>query len=169
MTMKKIELLAPAGNLEKAKIALMYGADAVFVGGKTFSLRARASNFERDDLSELVSFAHQRGKKVYVTTNIIPHDEDFLALGDYLRFLENIGVDAIIVSSLALAELAKKQAPNLAIHISTQTSTYNSIALKYWKKKGASRVVLARELSLDELKEMVPKTDTGSTFFLPIL
>lgn len=166
MTMKKIELLAPAGNLEKAKIALMYGADAVFVGGKTFSLRARASNFERDDLSELVSFAHQRGKKVYVTTNIIPHDEDFLALGDYLRFLENIGVDAIIVSSLALAELAKKQAPNLAIHISTQTSTYNSIALKYWKKKGASRVVLARELSLDELKEMVPKTDLELEVFI---
>ncbi|HHU23966.1 MAG: U32 family peptidase [Bacilli bacterium] len=164
--MKKIELLAPAGNLEKAKIALLYGADAVFVGGKTFSLRARASNFERDDLSELVSFAHQRGKKVYVTTNIIPHDEDFQALGDYLSFLENIGVDAIIASSLALIEIAKKHAPNLAIHISTQTSTYNSSALKYWEKKGVSRVVLARELTIKELKEIVPKTPLELEVFI---
>ena len=105
---KKIELLAPAGNLEKAKIALIYGADAVYVGGKSFSLRARASNFEIDDIKELCTFAHSLNKRVYVTTNIIPHDDDLKNLDEYLLALKDAKVDAIITSSLAIMLRAKE-------------------------------------------------------------
>ena len=148
--MKKDELLAPAGNLEKAKIALLYGADAVYVGGKEFSLRARASNFTREDLKDLSEFAHNLNKKMYVTCNIIPHNEDFAGLDDYLKFLSEIGVDAIITSSLGLIQKAKVIAPNVEIHISTQTSITNSKAIKFWQTVGATRVVLAREVSIKE-------------------
>ena len=148
--MKKVELLAPAGNLEKAKIALLYGADAVYVGGKEFSLRARASNFTREDLKDLSEFAHNLNKKMYVTCNIIPHNEDFAGLDDYLKFLSEIGVDAIITSSLGLIQKAKVIAPNVEIHISTQTSITNSKAIKFWQTVGATRVVLAREVSIKE-------------------
>ena len=132
--MARIELLAPAGNLEKAKIALMYGADAVYVGGKAFSLRARASNFDVPEIKELVEFAHDRSKKVYVTMNIIPHDNDFTGLDEYLKDLENVGVDAIIVSSLYIMKRAKEVSPKLEVHVSTQKSTTNIDTINYYKE-----------------------------------
>ncbi len=164
--MNKVELLAPAGNLEKAKIAIYYGCDAVYVGGKEFSLRARASNFTRDDLKELCEFAHERNKKVYVTCNIIPHDEDFRGLDNYLEFLSDIKVDAIITSSLGLIMKAKRIAPNVEIHISTQTSIANSKAIKFYQTLGASRVVLAREVSLKEINQIKKNTSVDLEVFI---
>ncbi len=150
--MNKVELLAPAGNIEKAKIALLYGADAVYVGGKELSLRARASNFSRDDLKELTLFAKKQNKKVYVTCNIIPHDCDLDNLVDYLKFLDEIGVDAIITSSLKIMLSAKQFAPHVEVHVSTQMSVTNSYAISFWQSIGATRVVLAREVTMNEIK-----------------
>lgn len=154
--MNKIELLAPAGNLEKAKIALMYGADAVYVGGKMFSLRARASNFEVSDIEELCKFARELNKKVYVTMNILPHDEDLDGLEEYIKNLDKAGVNAIITSSLHIVRTAKKIAPSMERHISTQMSITNSLAIEYYKEENIDRVVLAREVTLDELKKICP-------------
>lgn len=154
--MDKIELLAPAGNLEKAKIALIYGADAVYIGGKKFSLRARASNFELNDIKEICKFAHERNKKVYVTTNIIPHDEDMDNLDEYLLVLNEMKVDAIITSSLTIIERAKTLVPNMERHVSTQMSITNSKAISFYEHVGCQRVVLAREVSLKEI-EMIKK------------
>lgn len=153
---KKIELLAPAGNLEKAKLALLYGADAVYVGGKKFSLRARASNFDVSDIKELCSFARNLNKKVYVTMNILPHDEDFSGLVEYLKDLEDAGVNAIITSSLHIVKTAEAIVPKLERHISTQMSITNSSTINYYKRENVERVVLAREVSLDELKQIMP-------------
>lgn len=164
--MKKVELLAPAGNLEKAKIALLYGADAVYVGGKEFSLRARASNFTREDLKDLSEFAHNLNKKMYVTCNIIPHNDDFAGLDDYLKFLSEIGVDAIITSSLGLIQKAKVIAQNVEIHISTQTSITNSKAIKFWQTVGATRVVLAREVSIKEIEKIRKNTSLELEVFI---
>lgn len=150
----KIELLAPAGNLEKLKIAILYGADAVFIGGKEFSLRARASNFSIDDIKEAVIFAKEHNAKVYVTTNIIAHNENLTNLEAYLIDLYNAGVDAIICADPFVIETAKKIVPNLEIHLSTQQSTTNSEAINFWYYEGVKRVVLARELSLDEIKKV---------------
>lgn len=150
--MKKVELLAPAGNLEKAKVALMYGADAVYVGGKKFSLRARASNFDIEDIKELCSFARDLDKKVYVTMNIIPHDEDLDGLDEYLKDLEDAGVSAIITSSLYIMNRAKEIAPKIERHVSTQTSITNSRTIKFYENIGCSRVVLAREVTLEEME-----------------
>ena len=155
--MNKPELLAPAKDLFKAKIAIDYGADAVYIGGKFFSLRSRASNFEISDIKELVSYAHERNKKVYVTVNIIFHDEDFFGIREYLEALNKIGVDAIIVSSLAVVQIAKKIAPNLECHISTQASTINSDGVEVLKGLGADRVVLARECSMEQIKRIAEK------------
>ena len=132
--MNKIELLAPAGNLEKAKIALLYGADAVYVGGKSFSLRARASNFTITDIRELCNFAHGLNKKVYVTMNIIPHDEDLNELEKYLKDIDNCGVDAIITSSLYIIKTCEKVAPRIERHVSTQMSITNSNTINHWKQ-----------------------------------
>ena len=154
--MNKVELLAPAGNLEKAKIALIYGADAVYIGGKKFSLRARASNFELDDIKEICRFAHERNKKVYVTTNIIPHDEDMDNLDAYLFALNEMKVDAIITSSLTIIERAKSLVPNIERHVSTQMSITNSKAISFYEHIGCQRVVLAREVTLKEI-EMIKK------------
>ena len=151
--MKKPELLAPAGDLEKLKIALTYGADAVFLGGKRFSLRSRASNFDLDDIEDAVDFAHALDKKVYVTTNIFPHSEDLEGLKDYLKALERIRVDAIICASPAIIDVARKHT-DLVIHVSTQQSITNSKAVKFWAKRGVKRIVLAREVTLDELKSL---------------
>lgn len=151
---KKVELLAPAGNLEKAKIALMYGADAVYVGGKVFSLRARASNFTKEDLKKLCEFARGLNKKVYVTCNIIPHNEDFSGLSEYLEYLNEIGVNAIITSSISIMETCKKVAPNVEVHVSTQTSITNSKAIDFWASIGATRTVLAREVSIFEIEKI---------------
>lgn len=164
--MKKVELLAPAGSLDKAKIALMYGADAVYVGGKQFSLRARASNFELEDLKELSEFAHERNKKVYVTMNIIPHDEDLQGLDEYLKYLESIKIDAIITSSRYIMSRALEVAPNVERHLSTQMSTTNSLSIDYYKKIGVERVVLAREVTLCEIEKIMKKTDVEVEVFI---
>lgn len=162
----KVELLAPAGSLEKAKIALLYGADAVYVGGKQFSLRARASNFELSDLEELAKFAHSLNKKVYVTMNIIPHDNDLKGLDEYLKYLNEIRIDAIITSSLYIMERAKEVAPMIERHLSTQMSTTSSLGIEYYKKRGVSRVVLAREVTLCEIEKIMNKTDTEVEVFI---
>ncbi len=164
--MSTIELLAPAGNLEKAKIALIYGADAVYVGGKVFSLRARASNFTIQDIQVLCQFAHQLHKRVYVTTNIIPRDEDMQQVDDYLIALKNAKVDAIITSSIQLIKRAKEVAPEIECHVSTQMSIANHYAIDFYKELGCSRVVLAREVSLDEMKEIKKHTSVDLEVFI---
>ena len=133
--MNKIELLAPAGNLEKAKIAILYGADAVYIGGKQFSLRSRASNFSLEEMKELVDFANERGAHVHVTVNMLPHEEDLNGLEDYLLALDQIGVHAIIVCSPAIMMKAKELGCHYEVHISTQHSSTNSNAVAFWKEK----------------------------------
>ncbi|MDL2292906.1 U32 family peptidase [Acholeplasma sp. OttesenSCG-928-E16] len=160
-----IELLAPAGDLEKLKIAYIYGADACFIGGKEFSLRSRASNFSLEDIKEGASFAHQMGRKLYVTTNIIPHEKDLTGLKEYLLCLEEAKVDAIITASDAIMKIARKYT-NLEIHVSTQNSITNSYAANYYYDNGAKRVVLARELSIDEIKELRRKTRAQIEVFI---
>lgn len=164
--MNKIELLAPAGNLEKAKIALLYGADAVYVGGKQFSLRARASNFTIEDIKELCCFSKNLNKKVYVTMNIIPHDEDLDRLEEYLKQLEECGVNAIITSSLYIIKTCEKVAPKIERHVSTQMSITNSNAINHWKKMNVSRVVLARENTLCEIENISKNTDLELEVFI---
>ena len=164
--MNKVELLAPAGSLEKAKIALLYGADAVYVGGKQFSLRARASNFSLEDLKELATFAHERNKKVYVTMNIIPHDQDLEGLDEYLKYLSEINIDAIITSSRYIIERAQHVSPNVECHLSTQMSTTSSLGIKYYQKRGVTRVVLAREVTLLEIENIMRKTDIEVEVFV---
>lgn len=164
--MSKVELLAPAGNLEKAMIALKYGADAVYVGGRQFSLRARASNFSLDDISTLTSYAHTLNKKVYVTCNIIPHDDDLDSLEEYLKELENRGVDAIITSSLYIVKTCERVASKIERHISTQMSITNYRSVEFFKKMKASRVVLAREVSLEEMREIKKHSDIELEVFI---
>lgn len=159
------ELLAPAGNLEKGKIALLYGADAVYIGGKQFSLRARASNFDVKMIKELVDFAHQLNKKIYVTMNIVFHDDDMFGLDEYLKALEKIKVDAIICSSPVVIERAKK-ITNLEIHLSTQFSVTNHCLADYFYDEGIKRVVLARELTLEEIKAVKAKTKADLEIFI---
>lgn len=152
--MKKIELLAPAGNLEKAKIAILYGADAVYIGGKQFSLRSRASNFSLEEIKELVDFANEHGSHVHVTVNMLPHENDTDGLREYLLDLDHAGVHAIIVASPAIMTLAKKLNCSFEVHVSTQHSSTNSSAVRFWKSKGMDRVVLARECQLDEIRQI---------------
>ncbi|MBE7078852.1 MAG: U32 family peptidase [Clostridiales bacterium] len=149
-----VELLAPAGNFSKLKTALHFGADAVYVGGKQFSLRTFADNFTEEELRAAVSFAHERGKKLYVTANVFARNADFSMLQDYFSLLSSIGVDAAIVSDPGVAYLAKKTTPDLALHLSTQANTTNKYAVKFWAEQGVSRVILARELSLSEIAEI---------------
>ncbi len=148
------ELLAPAGNYSKFCTALYFGADAVYLGGKHFSLRTFADNFTTEELSTAVKQAHALGKKVYVTANIYARNPDFALLGAYFQTLAAIGADGAIVSDPGVVYLAKKVAPNLSLHISTQANTTNKYAVKFWQEQGASRVVLARELSIGEIAEI---------------
>ena len=149
-----VELLAPAGSYAKFLTALRFGADAVYVGGKNFSLRTFADNFTQEELVSAVNLAHEKGKKLYVTVNIFAKNYDFAELGNYFKFLEEIGVDAAIVSDPGVIYLAKSVAPKLPLHISTQANTTNKYAVKFWKEMGASRVILARELSIKEISEI---------------
>ncbi|MBR0461903.1 MAG: U32 family peptidase [Erysipelotrichaceae bacterium] len=149
--MNKIELLAPAKDFEKAKTAIDYGADAVYLGGKSFSLRTRASNFENEDIKRIVEYAHSRGVKIYVTVNIVFHDEDFDGLKEYLKLLDSYGVDAVIVTSPFVMTLSKSVAPDMEVHVSTQLSSLNSEAISTLKSFGADRVVLGREASMPEI------------------
>ncbi|MDH6366249.1 MULTISPECIES: U32 family peptidase [unclassified Breznakia] len=150
--MRKVELLAPAGDLARLKIAVRYGANAVYLGGKKFSLRSRASNFDIEDIAEGVQFAHAHGAHVHVTVNMLPHEEDLEGLEAYLKDLERVGVDAIIVASFHIMKLAKQVAPNLEVHVSTQHSSTNSGVIDFYEKQGMNRVVLARECTLDDVK-----------------
>ena len=164
--MKKTELLAPAGNMEKLKMALLYGADAVYLGGKAFGLRAFGGNFTNEELQEAVDFAHKLGKKIYVTVNIFPHNSDIAKLPAYLTFLNEIKVDAILVADLGVFTLAKEYAPDVELHISTQANNTNWAAVNAWAELGASRVVLAREMSLEEIKEIREKCSVELEMFV---
>lgn len=164
--MKKPELLAPAGNMEKLKMALLYGADAVYLGGKAFGLRAFGGNFTNEELQEAVDFAHKLGKKIYVTVNIFPHNSDIAKLPAYLTFLNEIKVDAILVADLGVFTLAKEYAPDVELHISTQANNTNWAAVNAWAELGASRVVLAREMSLEEVNEIREKCSVELEMFV---
>lgn len=155
--MKKIELLAPAGDLEKLKMAIIYGADAVYLGGEAFGLRKASKNFGIEEIQEGVNFAHERGKKVYVTLNIVPHDDDMVGLEEYVTDLERIGVDAVIVSDPGMYTVIRNTIPNMEIHISTQASVTNYQTIMFWYNLGARRIVLARELSFEEIKNITSK------------
>jgi putative protease len=163
--MMKPELLAPAGDLERLKVALLYGADAVYIGGTKFSLRSRASNFTLKQIEEAVAFAHARAKKVFVTANIVLHNEDLVGLDEYLSALEAIGIDGVIASSPYVIDRAMKH-PLLAIHLSTQQSVTNSALVNFWAGYGVKRVVLARELSLSEIRAIRQKTTTQLEVFI---
>ena len=152
--MNKIELLAPAGNLEKAKIAILYGADAVYIGGKQFSLRSRASNFSIDEIAELVKFANAHNSHVHVTVNMLPHESDLEGIEEYLKALDLIGVHAIIVASPSIMMLAKKLGCKFEVHVSTQHSSTNSSAVRFWEEKGMDRVVLARECQMEDIRSI---------------
>jgi len=156
--MKKPELLAPAGNLDKLKIAFLYGADAVYIGGEEYSLRVAADNFTMDEIREGVEFAHARGKKVYLTANIIPHNADLKDFRDYLKEAVETGIDAVIISDLGLFAIAREVAPNLEIHISTQANNVNYESAKMWHSLGAKRVIIAREMSFEEIAEIRENT-----------
>lgn len=162
--MMKVELLAPAGNLEKLKMAIVYGADAVYLGGEEFGLRAYADNFSIDDLKSGVEFAHERGKKVYITMNIFPHNEDLSGMPDYIKEIQNIGVDAIILSDPGVFSIVKEIAPDMEIHLSTQANNTNWMSAKFWHNQGVKRIVLARELSFDEIKEIRKNTPLSLEF-----
>ncbi|MFC6291236.1 collagenase-like protease [Macrococcus epidermidis] len=163
---KKPELLAPAGNLEKLKIAVHYGADAVFLGGQEYGLRSNADNFTIEEIKEGVDFANKYGAKIYITTNIIAHDENMDGLEDYLIALEGTGASGIIVADPLIIETCKRVAPKLEIHLSTQQSLSNVKAVEYWKSEGLERVVLARETSAEEIKEMKEKIDIEIEAFI---
>lgn len=164
--MKKIELLAPAGNLEKVKWAFMYGADAVYCGGKNYSLRANADNLSVDEIKEACSYAHSLGKKVYITVNIVFHNEDVSGLKEYLIELYNAKVDAVIVSDPLVISLVKEVVPNLEVHISTQQSTLNYETCNYWLEEGAKRVVLARETSKEDMISILKNSNVDLEVFI---
>lgn len=153
MTDKKIELLAPAGDMERLEAAVKFGADAVFMAGDSFGLRANAKNFNREAMKEAVNYAHENGVNVHITMNIVPHDEDMVGIEDYLKFLDEIGVDALIISDPGIFSIAK-ELTDIDLHVSTQASVTNSATVNFWYNMGAKRVILARELSLEEIIEI---------------
>jgi len=155
--MRKIELLSPAGDMKKLKTALYFGADAVYVGGKGLSLRALATNFSNDELLEAVEFTHSLGKKIYVTVNVFGRNSDIEEAEKYFKFLESIKIDGAIISDTGLMYLAKTVAPNLPLNLSTQANTLNYKTVEFWKNFGVKRVILARELSKKEIKEISKK------------
>lgn len=165
--MKRIkpELLAPAGDIERLKIAILYGADAVYVGGPSLGLRANAINFTFEELKEGCDFAHSHNARVHVTVNIALHNKEIEQVKDYLIKLEEIGVDAIIVSDPAIIKLAKENT-NLEIHLSTQQSTLNRMACKHWKKEGVTRIVLGREASKEDIKDIIDNVDVDIECFI---
>ena len=160
------EVLSPAGDLERLKWALMYGADAVYIGGYNYSLRANANNFSIQDITEGVAFAHSLGKKVYVTVNILFHNEDLEGLTEYLTTLSDSGVDAFIVSNLAVIKRIRELNLKPEIHISTQESSVNKFAVKFWESVGATRVVLARECSKIDILDIKNNTDAELEVFI---
>lgn len=167
IAMKKPELLAPAGNLEKLKVAVHYGADAVYVSGKRFGLRAAAGNFTLEEMKEGIDYAHERGVKLYVTVNIFFHNDDLAGLPGYLQSLEGLGVDAVIVSDPGIVAFVREVIPDIEIHLSTQANTTNWRSVKFWKEQGVGRINLARELTLDEIGEIKDRvSDIGIEAFV---
>ena len=164
--MEKIELMAPAGDIEKLKIALLYGADIVYIGGKKYSLRANASNFTIEDIKSSCIFAHKLGKKVYVTVNILFHDEDLEGVKTYLKELEDSCVDAVIICDAFLIPIIKKETPKLKIVMSTQMSTSNTLSVKHFMEEKVDSIVLAREVTKKEIKEIYDETHADLEVFL---
>lgn len=164
--MEKIELMAPAGDIEKLQIALLYGADIVYIGGKKYSLRANASNFTIEDIKSSCIFAHKLGKKVYVTVNILFHDEDLEGVKTYLKELEDSCVDAVIICDAFLIPIIKKETPKLKIVMSTQMSTSNTLSVKHFLEEGVDSIVLAREVTKKEIKEIYDETHADLEVFL---
>lgn len=162
----RCELLAPAGSLEKLRTVIHYGADAVYLGGREFSLRAHATNFSRDELQEAVAFAHARQVRVYVTVNIFAHNRDLAGVADYLRWLAGIGADGVIISDPGVLRLAKQAAPTLAVHLSTQANVTNGQSALFWQEQGVSRLNLARELTLAEIREIRKNCAAGIEVFV---
>ncbi|MCJ7856920.1 U32 family peptidase [Lachnospiraceae bacterium NSJ-143] len=151
---KKIELLAPAGDYEKLVIAVLYGADAVYIGGEEYGLRAKAKNFDLDTMKRGIEFAHAHGVKVYVTANIYAHNDDFEGMAEYFRKIYEIGADALLISDLGVFSVARQAVPEMEIHVSTQANNTNYMSAKMWYSLGAKRIVAARELSIDEIKKI---------------
>ena len=164
--MRKTELLAPAGDLKRVQVALRYGADAVYCGGKELSLRARAGNLTIDEIREACHMAKEKGARIYITANMIPHDEDLGKVEEYLINLQDAGVSGIIVSSLSILQACKKAAPGMECHISTQQTSCNSAAVRYWKSLGADRVVLARECTFREIEAIQKQQITDLEVFI---
>lgn len=152
MSRARCELLSPAGDFDKLKAAVRYGADAVYLAGHAFGMRAASGNFSNDEILEAVKYCHERGVKVYVTVNVMPRDCEYPLLAEFVRFLGSSGADAVIVSDIGVLSVVKQLAPSLEIHISTQASAVSSADCIMWHSLGAKRIVLARELSLDEIK-----------------
>ncbi len=163
---KKIELLSPAGDLGRLKIALLYGADAVYIGGQSYSLRANATNFSIEEMKEACDFAHHLGKKVYQTVNIVFHNEDIEGIYDYLQQAVGAGIDAFIVSDPFIISYIKKNFPKVEVHVSTQNSTTNIETVKFFQKEGVNRVVTARELSKEEIQEIIDQTGMDIEVFI---
>lgn len=163
---KKPEVLAPAGTLEKLKTAIRYGADAVYIGGNAFGLRTRAGNFSYDEMREGVQFAKTYGACVYVAANMVTHQDDEKGAGEFFRTLRDIGIRAVIVSDPTLIEICAMEAPGLPIHLSTQSSATNYETLNFWQSEGLERVVLAREVSIAEIKDIRQKTDVEIEAFI---
>ena len=164
--MRKIELLSPAGDLERLKVTLLYGADAVYIGGEKYGLRANATNFTIEQIREGCSFAHKLGKKVYLTLNIVFHNEDMDGVEEYIASVVDAGIDAFIVSDPFIISYIKKNFPQVEVHLSTQDSTTNYKSVEYFQNQGVDRVVLAREVSLNEMKEIIDKTGIDIEVFI---
>ena len=164
--MKRIELLSPAGDLERLKVTLLYGADAVYIGGQSYSLRANANNFSIDEIREGCSFAHKLGKKVHLTLNIVFHNEDMEEVEKFIKDVVDAGIDAFIVSDPFIISHIKKNYPNVQVHLSTQNSTSNYKAIEFFEKEGIDRVVLARELGKSEISEIINKVNCDIEVFI---
>lgn len=164
--MGKIELLAPAGDLERLKVNLLYGADAIYIGGERYGLRANATNFSLEEIKEGCLFAHQLNKKVYLTLNIVFHNEDMEGVFEYIQEVVNAGIDAFIVSDPFLISYITSHYPEVEVHLSTQNSTTNTFAVSYFQNEGVKRVVLARELSRESIKEIIEKTGMDIEIFI---
>lgn len=164
--MDRIELLSPAGDLERLKVTLLYGADAVYFGGEKYSLRANATNFTLDNIKEACDFAHKLNKKVYLTLNIVFHNEDMDGVEEYIKEVVEAGIDAFIVSDPFIISHIKTNYPQVEVHLSTQNSTSNYKTIEYFKNEGIDRVVLAREVHLDDMKEMIKKTGIDIEIFI---
>ena len=167
--MKKPELLAPGGSLEKLKTAIDFGADAVYIGGEAFSLRVAAENFSYDDMKEGLRYAHERGKKVYLTANIIAHNRDLPKFRKYIEEIRDLGFDAVLIADLGLFKMMREIAPEIPIHVSTQANNTNYMTANMWYEMGAERVVLGREMSFREIAEFcenIPK-DLELEAFIP--